>query len=333
MTGLRFFLGIDIGGSKSHALIADENGRALGFAHAGPGNHEVVGYGGLEEVLRELTNAAVLMAGISVSQIAGAGFGVAGYDWPSERAETLRAIASLGLTCPIEAVNDTIIGLIAGAEAGWGVSLVAGTSNNCRGWDRNQREGRVLGNGVFFGENGGSYELVLKAVQEVAKAWTRRGPATALTEKFCRLAGAATAADLLEGLSQEQYAIVADVAPLVFEAAHEGDAVAHGVILWSAQELGDLAVGVIRQLQLENEVFDVVLVGSLYNGGSLFMRPLEETIHAAAPGARLVRLTLPPVVGAVLLGIQAAGHDPRPARQTLIPSTSKLLEIPPSTHE
>ncbi len=331
MTADRYFLGIDIGGSKSHALIADEQGRAVGFAHAGPGNHEVVGYHGLEQVLKQLTNAAADMAGVTVEQIAGAGFGVAGYDWPSERAATLLAISAIGLSCPLEAVNDTIIGLIAGAEVGWGISLVAGTSNNCRGWDSNHREGRVLGNGVFFGENGGSYELSLKALQEVAKAWTRRGPATSLTEKFCALVGADDAAELLEGLSQERYTIDADVAPLVFDAAHAGDAVAQMVIRWSAHELGDLAVGVIRQLHLEAEAFDVVLVGSLYNGGALFLEPLAETIHAVAPGARLVRLSAPPVVGAVLLGMQVAAADARSKRHALIASTTALTTTSSAT--
>ncbi len=322
---MRYYLGVDIGGSKSHALIADETGQALGFAHAGPGNHEVVDYDGLTDVLREVSRGAAQMAGIDLGRVAGAGFGVAGYDWPSERAPTLQAIAAIGLSCPVEAVNDTIIGLIAGADAGWGVALVAGTSNNCRGWDRLHREGRVLGNGVYFGENGGSYELIIKALQETAKEWTQRGPATLLTEKFSALVGATSAADLLEGLSQERYAIDADAAPLVFAAAHEGDAVAHEVIRWSAQELGDLAVGVIRQLRLENEVFDVVLVGSLYNGGALFLEPLQATIQQVAPGARMVRLAAPRVVGAVLLAMQVAGVQPAQSiRQRLMGTTASL---------
>jgi N-acetylglucosamine kinase-like BadF-type ATPase len=322
---MHYYLGVDIGGSKSHALIADEAGQALGFGHAGPGNHEVVDYDGLSNVLREVSCDAARMAAIDLGQIAGAGFGVAGYDWPSERTPTLQAIAAIGLSCPVDAVNDTIIGLIAGAEAGWGVALVAGTSNNCRGWDRHHREGRVLGNGIFFGENGGSYELIIKALQETAKAWTRRGPATLLTEKFSALVGATDAADLLEGLTQERYDIDADAAPLVFAAAHEGDAVAHEVIRWSAQELGDLAVGVIRQLNLEDEIFDVVLVGSLYNGGSLFLEPLQETIHRIAPAARLVRLAAPPVVGAVLLAMQVAGVQPtQSVRQRLIDTTASF---------
>ena len=322
----RYFLGVDVGGTKSHALIADELGQAVGFAVAGSGNHEVVGYDGAIRTLQEIVHGALADAGISRSAIAGAGFGIGGYDWPSERADTLHAIGALGLDCPVEAVNDTIIGLVAGAEQGWGVALVAGTSNNCRGWDRNHREGRVMGNGIEFGENGGAYELVMKAVQEVAKAWTRRGPATALTSLFVAHVGARDDADLLEGLSQQEYTVQANAAPLVFAAAAAGDAVALGVIRWAAEELASLAIGVIRQLDLEHERFDVVLVGSLYNGGPLFTEPLFTAIRAVAPGASFVRLTAPPVVGAVLIGMQTAGLDTHLVRARLVASSQRIME-------
>ena len=34
----RYFLGVDVGGTKTHALIADENGRMTDFGRSGPGN-------------------------------------------------------------------------------------------------------------------------------------------------------------------------------------------------------------------------------------------------------------------------------------------------------
>lgn len=322
---MNYYLGIDIGATKSHALIADENGCAVGFGLGGPGNHEVVGYAGLTAALQAVTNQALDDAGIERQQIAGAGFGVAGYDWPSELPPTLDAIAALGLAAPLQVVNDTIIGLVAGAEAGWGVAVIAGTSNNCWGWDAQHRIGRVTGNGAMFGEHGGSGELVQEAVAAVARAWTRRGPRTALTDAFCRLVGATSDADLLEGLSQGWYDIGAAAAPLVFQAAEADDAVALGVVRWAAMELASLVNGVIRQLNLEAKAFDVVLVGSMYNGGPLLLEPMRAAVQAVAPAARFVRLTVPPVVGAVLLGMQAGSLPAQALRQNLITSTQKLM--------
>lgn len=323
---MRYFLGVDIGATKSHALIADESGRAAGFGQAGPGNHEVVGYEGLTAVLQDTVAQAEAAAGIRRAQIAGAGFGVAGYDWPGERAPTLEAIATLGLTAPLEAVNDTIIGLLAGAEAGWGVALISGTGNNCWGWNHERtRMGHVTGNGIMFGEYGGAADLVWKAIGAVVAAWSRRGPATLLTELFLERAGATSPEHLLEGLSQGALSLGADAAPVVFQAADAGDAVAADCVTWAGRELGSLAVGVIRQLGFEDREFEVVQVGSMHNGGPRIFKPMAETIHAVAPGARFVRLTAPPVVGAVLLGMEEAGLAAPALRPALISSTSLLL--------
>ena len=54
---MKYYLGVDVGGTKTHALIADDTGQALGFATGGPGNWEGVGYDGLTRVLLECLRA------------------------------------------------------------------------------------------------------------------------------------------------------------------------------------------------------------------------------------------------------------------------------------
>lgn len=321
-----YFLGVDIGGTKSHALIADATGRAVGFGEAGPGNYEDVGYEGLAETLAVVTQRALADAGIVKEQIAGAGFGIAGYDWPSQREPHLAAIRPLGLDhAPFELVNDTIIGLLTGAPSGWGIAIIAGTRANCWGWDQNRRIGRLTGYGWRMAEVAGGLELVGKAVQAVALAWTRRGPATRLTQAFIEWTGARDIEDLLEGLSLERLQVDATAAPLVFQAAVEGDLVALDIILWAGRELGSLAIGVIRQLNFEALEFDAVLVGSLYKGSPLLVEAMRQTVHTVAPGARFTSLSAPPVVGGVLLGMEQAGLDAPALRETLIQSSRELL--------
>ncbi len=324
MTQYRF-LGVDIGGTKSHALIADENGRILGFGKSGGGNWEVVGWDSARRVLHECVHKALDAAGLRPAHITGAGFGVAGYDWPEDRADACRVVESLGLTAPYGLVNDAIIGLLAGAKAGWGVVVVAGTGNNCRGWDRNGRKGRVTGMSGEYGEYGGASEIVARAMQAVALAWTRRGPSTLLGDTFVAWTGAGDVEDLLAGVARERYQVSAQASLLVFQAARKGDPVAQGIIRWAGRELGDLAVGVIRQLALENERFDVVLTGSTFDGSPTLIKHMEKRIQLVAPQARLVRLTAPPVVGGVLLGIKRAGIETAGARQNLIETAANLV--------
>jgi N-acetylglucosamine kinase-like BadF-type ATPase len=321
-----YFLGVDIGGTKTDALIADETGRALGFGRAGPGNQQSVSYAGMASALREATDRALSAAGLSIEQIEGAGLGIGGYDWPSQRPQMLKTIReSIGIDAPVEICNDAVLGLLAGTDEGWGVALVAGTSNNCRGRDQQGREGRITGDGNMFGEYGGAGELVEKALHSVVAEWSMRGPSTRLSEALVKHIGAKDVDDMLEGMSLGRYRLRANFAPEVFGVAEAGDQVAREVIAWSGRELGDLAVGVIRQLAFEKLSFDVVLVGSLFNGGPLFTGPVHETIHAVAPGAYLKRLTAPPVIGGVLLGMEEVGVAHKSARNTLVESTTEIV--------
>jgi N-acetylglucosamine kinase-like BadF-type ATPase len=325
---LRYFLGVDAGGTKTHALVADETGQAVGFGLAGPGNWESVGYERLARNLLDITTQALEMAKISISQIAGTGMGLAGYDWPSQRQAHLDAIQPLKLPCPLEIVNDATLGILAGAAEGWGISVVSGTGCNCRGWSRDhKKEGRVVGGGSHWsGEAAGGFDILARALRAVTFEWVKRGPATALTPAFLQQTGAKDLDDLVEGIYLDRFDLNPGMILLVFEVARQGDLQALEVIRWAGRELGKMAVSVINQLDMQNELFDIVLIGSLYDGHPLMTKSMRATIHRTAPGARLVRLTVPPVVGGVVLGMQAAGQDARPVRSKLIETTRILLK-------
>jgi N-acetylglucosamine kinase-like BadF-type ATPase len=324
MTG--FFLGIDIGGTKSHALIADGRGQAVGFGEGGPGNWEGVGWGGTRSTLEDIIARAVAQAGIGRADIAAAGFGVAGYDWPEDRPPHVEIIhALLRSDLPFELVNDALLGLWAGTDAGWGVAVTAGTSCNCYGRNAQGEIGRVVGSSRF-GEYAGAQELVLWAVQAVARAWSLRGPPTRLADAFVGATGASGITDLLAGLNRGRYHLRADSAPLVFSVAAGGDSVALDLVRRAGRELADLALGVSRQLGALDLSFDVVLSGRFFHGSPLIQASMAATIHPVAPGARLVRLEAPPVVGAVLLGMEQVGLRTPGLRQTLMASTERLYK-------
>lgn len=306
-----FFLGVDVGGTKTHLLIADEQGRVVGFGLSGPGNPQGVGYEGMYASLHQGLQQALRSSGLSLADLAGAGFGIAGYDWSSVRPAMLDVLHKLGISCPLEIVNDAIPGLVAGAREGWGVAVVAGTGCNCRGWDRqHQREGRVTGYGFYLGEYAGASELVARAMQLVGYEWTQRGRRTALTPVFIKYAGARDLADLMEGYTELRYSVDAAAAPLVFQVAAEGDAVTRDLIRWAGVELGEMVNAVIRQLDFQALEFDVVLVGGMFAGGALLIDPLRDTVLSLAPGARFVRLEVPPVIGAVMIGMEQGGVKP-----------------------
>jgi N-acetylglucosamine kinase-like BadF-type ATPase len=325
---VRYFLGVDAGGTKTHALVAEESGQAVGFGAGGPGNWESVGLDGLTSALQTAVSKALKMAKLNIGQINGAGMGLAGYDWPSQREMILGAIKPLGLNCPLEIVNDTTLGIFAGATQGWGVSVVSGTGCNCRGWGKDRHtEGRMVGGAPdWSGEYAGGGDIVARALRAITFEWGKRGPATALSPAFLQLTGARELNELVEGMYVGKYEFDAALIFKVFEVAAQGDPEALKVIEWAGSELGQMACGVIRQLGLENDPVEVVLIGSLYNGHPLMAETLRKTVLEVAPGAQIVRLTAPPVVGGVLLALeQCFGNQAYARRDTLLNSTKPLL--------
>jgi N-acetylglucosamine kinase-like BadF-type ATPase len=322
---MKYFLGIDIGSSKTHALITDEAGACIGFGKAWGGNHQSVGYDGLEGVLRESFKQAREMAGVSIDQIVSAGFGAAGYDFLSDREPHLNTIAKLGLSCPIEIVNDGVNGLLAGATRGIGVNVTAGSSNNCRGRNRNGKEGRIVGNGAMFGEYGGGLEITMKALQMVNHARIKRSQPTLLTKILLEATGAKDELDLMEGLSNDYYHLFPFTAVEIIKAAHQGDADAMTIIHWAGEELGWLAVSVARQIEMENEEVEIIQSGSVFEAGEIIMKPMRDVVMEHLPKAKIIRLDGPPVVGAVLLGMEQVNFDGYAVRDHMVRTAKEIV--------
>jgi len=322
---MKYFLGIDVGASKTHALIADETGRCAGFGKAGGGNYQGVGYAGLAKALQESFAAARQMARVEVAEFAGAGFGVAGYDFPSDRIPHLQTIASLGLSCPLEVVNDGLNGLLAGATDGIGVNVTAGSSNNCRGRNRQGQEGRIVGNGAMFGEYGGAIEIVYKALQLVNYAWIQRTPPTALTGILLKATGALNEMELMKDLSNEQRRLSPSLAVAIIDAAKEGDAAAGEIIQWAGEELGWLAVSVARQIGMAQEAVEIIQSGSVFAAGELLTNPMYSVVIRHCPQAKLIRLEGPPVVGTIVLGMEQAGIDGFALRDKVIQTAKEIM--------
>jgi len=60
-------LGVDGGGSKTHAMVADERGETLGFASSGRSNWEDAGLGGARAALEAAITGALAAAGLTAA--------------------------------------------------------------------------------------------------------------------------------------------------------------------------------------------------------------------------------------------------------------------------
>lgn len=145
------YLGIDAGGTKTHALIADDEGQVRGLGHAGTGNWEGVGLEGARAAYETALTEALAQAEISVGQLSAAGYGLAGFDWPSDTARLQPVVQSLGVPGPWVLVNDTDVALRAGTDDGVGVVIISGTGTTVAGCNAAGERWRTFGCGEDLG--------------------------------------------------------------------------------------------------------------------------------------------------------------------------------------
>jgi len=299
-------LGVDGGGSKTHAAICDETGALLGWGTAGPSNWETVGLRGACDSIGDAIDRALAGTDVRRGDLETAVFGLAGVDWPSDVMRLDAAFEPLRLGGKPELVNDSFIALRAGVTAPWGVVVIAGTGTVAAGRNREGRTARTLGLGRVLGDEGSASDVSEAALRAVARAYTGRGPATSLSEGLCRLRGASSVAQLLEEYSRGGEPEI-NAAALVLDHAARGDAAATSIVRWAGTELGAAAATVAGTLDMLGEPFELVLAGGLFHSASGM---LEKAILREVPTALLTRLEVPPVTGALLTALENRGDRP-----------------------
>jgi N-acetylglucosamine kinase-like BadF-type ATPase len=314
-------LGVDGGGSKTHAMVADERGQTLGFASSGRSNWEDAGLGGARAALETAVAGALAGAGARAGDLDASAFGLAGLDWDSDRPMLAALIDPLGLGGPRRLDNDSFIALRAGTSQPFGVVVIAGTGTVAAGRDPAGRSFRTFGLEPMYGDFGSATDVAEEAVHAVADAWTGRGPATTLSELLPPLAGCASPVELLERLSRGAVPLP-PAAPLVLQEAAAGDPASTAIVIRAGTALGESAALVARRLGMDRTAFELVMAGGLFRGGSrLLETTLTGALHRVAPLARPVLLACKPVVGAVLEALELAGAGTGPAvRERLVAS-------------
>lgn len=298
-------LGIDAGGTKTVCLLADERGQILAESRGGGANLQAAGELEVEKVLHRVMEDALGDRDIRPDAIC---LGIAGVDRDDD-AEAVRGIMRrIGFKTRTLVVNDALIALVAGAGDQPGVVVVSGTGSIAYGRDARGRAARAGGWGYLLGDEGGGFWIGRAALNAVVREFDGRGPRTLLT-------GMVLAEMRLDSPPQLIHAVyvrglhrfaIAQIAPIVQQAANRGDAVAAGIIDRAAAELAAAAASVIRRLDMRGDAFPIVLGGGIFRGLPSLAGMVAGLLAEVAPRSDVRPLTVEPALGAVTLALSAA---------------------------
>lgn len=289
-------VGLDAGGSKTQ-LIAEWEGASERIDRRGPAaNPQRVGTDESVQVLSALIQKG-LPAQRPVDHLSVCA-GVAGAGRPDEQqalADRLRrTLGDDARSVSVEVVHDACIALDAAFGAESGLVVIAGTGSVVLARTRAGATHRVGGWGHLLGDPGSGYALGRAGLRAVAAAFDG-GADTSLRLRLAEEYGVDERAALIHGVYQGRPPLQ-DVAPLVIEAAADGDAVATDIL---TSQVGELA----RQVEwLLGETDDVApriapLGGMLQN--EHYAAALCRALADRAPDWSVEELRREPVMGAL----------------------------------
>jgi N-acetylglucosamine kinase-like BadF-type ATPase len=322
-------LGVEGGGSHCHAVLADSSGQVLGIgANQDPANWDDVGIEAAAGAIRSCVREALNAAGLTPDGVGASVFALAGVDFPMDEQLLAGIPSAIGITGPCRIANDAFASLRAGTDQHLGVVVVAGTGSVVAGRNASGEEFRTLGMGPMFGDSGSASEVSEAAVTAVANEYTGRGPETKLTGLLWERSGVASVVEFLEAASRVRIDTTT-FSPEVVLAAEEGDVVARSILVEAGRSLGGTAAHVVRRLGMQDDPFDLVLAGGMFRADTRHLVDgLEGVVRPVAQRVRLQPLRDPPVVGAVLLAIDATSEAQAPSlRRSLAEGITTALGL------
>ena len=312
---MSYVLGVDGGNSKTMAVIADKAGRVVAHGRAGNGNWQGPGVARAREEVAKSISTALDGAGIASTEIEAAYFGMAGADRAADF-EMVRQVLNPIAPWPQWAFeNDATIALRAAAPDGIGIAAICGSGTNVVGFNDLGQRVQIGGFGFQFGDSAGAAHIGAMAMRHAWRAMDGRGPATSLGERLVAHLGLNDLMDALDGHYTDRPIVWWELAPLVFAAAESGDKVAQGILIEVGEELA-LAVNVAW-----DKLFgDLQRAVPVVAGGSVFQRPqypllldtFTRCVQREHPNARVIRLQMAPVLGAVFAALDLLGRDVTP---------------------
>jgi N-acetylglucosamine kinase-like BadF-type ATPase len=301
-------VGVDGGGTKTHALLVGFDGTVLAEASGGASNVQKKGVPGSAEVIFDLVGKCIEKSGSSHQAIAHLVVGAAGAGRPSTRSELTLAIASLGQKnktpfTQITVETDARIALEAAFPGKPVIALIAGTGSIALYRADDGQIHRAGGWGNLIGDEGSGYAIARDACAAVMKEYDGRSEKTLLTQKVMEYFGLTDIEDLIPKLHSEK-AELAPFAEKVFEAVTGRDRVARQILIRAAAELVE-CVRILTLAHPPKNKLPVCLMGGLLETENDYSKLVREKLSATLPQILIQKPKFPAAFGAAILGLNA----------------------------
>lgn len=310
MSGARYFLGVDGGGTKTEFVCIDEAGTVIARQIEGTTYHLQVGLHGAVRALEAGITGIWHQVGIEAADLQYVFFGLPAYGEdavidPQLEAHCARLLGHDRYRCG----NDMICGWAGSLACADGINLVAGTGSIGYG-ERGGKAARAGGWGEVFSDEGSAYWIAIQGLNAFSRMSDGRLPKGPLHGIVRERLGINDDLDLCavvmgeQGLERDQ---IAGLAPIVAEAVAAGDEAAIRIHEQAAEELAAIAEALRTELGFESgESVPLSWSGGVLTNDASIRSRLEAKLSAKA-NYRFTEPLHSPAYGAALYAAHKAG--------------------------
>jgi N-acetylglucosamine kinase-like BadF-type ATPase len=312
MAKKQFVIGIDGGGTKTAAMLADLKGNVLVEQTGGPSNFQIIGVEKAAEVLFDLIERCCAEIGCSVDEVRSiaAGLTGAGREADQERMRIgLVEYAHRGRETLREVIieSDARVALEGAFRGNVGIILISGTGSIAFGKDQAGNVHRAGGWGRILGDEGSGYSIGRDALNAISKDLDGRGKPTLLTKLVAKQFGLSDQEKIISAIYRDNFD-VALLAPLVIEAATSHDVEASRILNKATFELAEHVRALLNKIEKVSRVrqkIPLAFIGSVISSDNVFSNILRNKIVFSLPQISIVKPQALPAYGAVLLALRS----------------------------
>jgi glucosamine kinase len=295
-----YFLGVDGGASKTSSVLGDDR-TILGRGTAGSSNVTRVGEAAARESLTVSILQACAAAQISPKQITSTCVGAAGAARENVRAQLQRSVREI-VQGEVQIVGDMVIALQAAFGNGPGVIVVAGSGSIAYGRDVSGATVRAGGWGFRISDEGSGYWIGRKAIAASLRVCDERGEAECrLLSEILKVFALQTREQLVVKANGDPPPDFASLVPAVISLSDHDDEGAQAVLRAAGEELGKLAVVVIKRLFADATSVPVAMSGGVFANSALLRQVFYNYLSVAFPAAVTEGTVVEPALGALEL--------------------------------
>ncbi|MCK4781570.1 hypothetical protein KAS79_01445 [Candidatus Parcubacteria bacterium] len=299
----KYIIGVDGGGTKTLAVLADLQGKILKKAKTGPSNPRNIGVEksvlnlaqGIKKVIKDTKKDKIISIFVALPAIEEE------YKFKKKKIKAkLGSILKISQN-KISVASDQIIAFKSGTDKKNGIVLIAGTGCVAHGW-RGKKQSKISGWG-YLGDEGSAFWAGQKTYQAILKDLGGRGAKTLITKLVFRKLKIKNKESFVKKIYSNPTKSIPLLTIFTDEAAIKKDKIACNILKQAGQELALAVNTVIKKLNFQKQSFPLVLVGSMFKS-KILLDTVKKEVKKTAPKAEFIRPKNKPVAGAVKLAIE-----------------------------